>query len=226
MTGKQLEKILKNQLTDYFKEKNYKFSHEYENTYYTKKESLYDIKLEVQSKSSSIGYADFNLTFWNIEDIILEIGLPNRTLKRMLEIYKNFTTIQDIGVRTIVKYDKLNPIETEADCIEYCQRIVNYMENEGAQFIEKYSYLPNVLSEMDRLESEGKYWNEILTGMAEHRFRGLIISKLCNDKRFFVKQEMLDAKFSTIPLLVNNGWLPYYEKLKERLKTVEPIYNI
>ena len=60
MTGKQLEKILKNQLADYFKEKNYKFSHEYENTYYTKKESLYDIKLEVQSKSSSIGYADFN----------------------------------------------------------------------------------------------------------------------------------------------------------------------
>jgi hypothetical protein len=31
------------------------------------------------------------------------------------------------------------------------------MKNEGAQFIEKYSYLPNVLKEIDNWKVEGKY---------------------------------------------------------------------
>jgi hypothetical protein len=222
MTGKQLEKILKNHLVGYFKEKCYVFSHEYENTYFTNKENFYQIKLEVQSNSRSIGYADFTLTYWNVEDLILEIGLPNRTPERMIDIHKSFSTIHDKDLRAMLKYDKLNPIETEEDCIKYCQRIMNYMETDGQTFIEKYSYLPNILAEMDRLESEGRYWSEILSGSADNLFRGLIISRLCNDRGFENKLDYVDKIFYDDP----DEWIPYYERLKERLKTIEPVYNV
>jgi hypothetical protein len=75
---------------------------------------------------------------------------------------------------------------------------------------------------MNRLEREGKYWAEILTGWPDF-FRGLIISKLCNDTDFERKQNLMDEKFN-IPKLKKQ--LPYYEKLKRRLKTLKPIYNI
>ena len=225
MNLKQQEKLFKELLDKHFLPKGFIYFHEYQNTNYRKFND--EITLQNTLYATSSGWHSFvnEISFKKTEKIIYEIGLPNIDFSTYSK--NDLTcTIRDNEFDIKFPTKGIHPIETEADCIEYCQRIVNYMENEGAQFIKKYSYLPNVLSEMDRLESEGKYWNEILTGMAEHRFRGLIISKLCNDKRFFVKQEMLDAKFSTIPLLVNNGWLPYYEKLKERLKTVEPIYNI
>ena len=34
------------------------------------------------------------------------------------------------------------------------------MFTEGQLFTEKYSHLPNILNEMDKLESQGKYWKE------------------------------------------------------------------
>ena len=75
---------------------------------------------------------------------------------------------------------------------------------------------------MDELQAEGKYWSEILSGCEDNLFRGLIISKLCNDKNYNKKIEYVDSIFYESP----DEWIPYYEKLKERLKSVEPIYNV
>ncbi len=98
------------------------------------------------------------------------------------------------------------------------------MEMEGLPFIEHYSYLPNVLTEMNRLEKEGKYWHEILGGRLEHVFRGLIISKLCNDydyERKFKRWEEIICGNSKY-----EKWYPYLKKLKEKLATLKPIYNL
>ena len=76
---------------------------------------------------------------------------------------------------------------------------------------------------MDNLENQGKYWKEILVGLADYDFRGLIISKLCNDPNFDTKVKSRDEIFYKIPQL--SEWIPYYEKLKERLKTIEPKYK-
>jgi hypothetical protein len=76
---------------------------------------------------------------------------------------------------------------------------------------------------MDRLEAEGKYWHNILSGSEENLFRALIISKFCNDSRYnekllYVRKAISDEGMDDL--------IPYYEKLKECLKSVEPIYNV
>ncbi|WP_324025029.1 hypothetical protein QSV08_17675 [Maribacter sp. BPC-D8] len=74
---------------------------------------------------------------------------------------------------------------------------------------------------MDCLEAEGKYWKEILVGGIDHLFRGLIISKLCDDPNFNVKLEKWDSVISQSKYKI---WHSYYNTLKEHLKTIEPIY--
>ena len=80
---------------------------------------------------------------------------------------------------------------------------------------------------MDELTAQGKTWqnreNGILSGSLDAEFRGLIIAKLCNDPNFQKKVEMCDTVFNESGY---EDWLPYYEKLKEHLKSVEPIYNV
>ena len=82
------------------------------------------------------------------------------------------------------RLDKFSNVElkTEIEVLDFVQWYINYFEKEGKHFIETYSYLPNILKKMDELQAEGKYWSEILSGCEDNLFRGLIISKLCNDK--------------------------------------------
>lgn len=123
------------------------------------------------------------------------------------------------------RLDKFSNVElkTEIEVLEFVQWYINYFEKEGKLFIETYSYLPNILKKMDELTSTGGYWSDILTGGVPHLFKGLIISKLCNDPSFHNKIVFVDNIFATENI---SEYLPYYEKLKEHLKSVEPIYNI
>ena len=123
------------------------------------------------------------------------------------------------------RLDKFSNVElkTEIEVLDFVQWYINYFEKEGKHFIETYSYLPNILKKMDELQAEGKYWSDLLTGGVPHLFKGLIISKLCNDPNFYNKIIFVDNIFATEDI---SEYLPYYEKLKERLKSVEPIYNV
>ena len=81
---------------------------------------------------------------------------------------------------------------------------------------------------MDELLEAGLTWQHpdkgILSGSLDAEFRGLIISKLCNDPNFGEKLEECDRVFAEVRYQI---WLPYYEKLKaEVLPTIEPQYNI
>ena len=123
------------------------------------------------------------------------------------------------------RLDKFSNVElkTEIEVLDFVQWYINYFEKEGKHFIETYSYLPNILKKMDELLAEGKYWSDLLTGGVPHLFKGLIISKLCNDPNFYNKIIFVDNIFATEDI---SEYLPYYEKLKERLKSIEPIYNV
>ena len=70
------------------------------------------------------------------------------------------------------------------------------------------------LRNRDALENEGKYWHEILGGGPEFFFRGLLISKFCNDPDFKRKIDYVDELFYPN---VSKEWIPYYEALKKRL---------
>lgn len=123
------------------------------------------------------------------------------------------------------RLDKFSNVElkTEIEVLDFVQWYINYFEKEGKHFIETYSYLPNILKKMDELVNTGGYWSDLLTGGVPHLFKGLIISKLCNDPNFYNKIIFVDNIFATEDI---SEYLPYYEKLKERLKSVEPIYNV
>ena len=123
------------------------------------------------------------------------------------------------------RLDKFSNVElkTEIEVLDFVQWYINYFEKEGKHFIETYSYLPNILKKMDELVDTGGYWSDLLTGGVPHLYKGLIISKLCNDPNFYNKMIFVDNIFATEDI---SEYLPYYEKLKERLKSVEPIYNV
>ena len=171
--------------------------------------------------AQSIDISDMRISILEIENYIIEIfGREYISKKYFYDEKKYFlTTVFDRTFENIYDYKELN---TEEEILEFTKWYINYYENKGKHFIETYSYLPNILKRMDELQDKGKYWCEILSGGPDNLFRGLIISKLCNDSHYENKVKYVDKIFYEEP----DEWLPYYEKLKERLKTIEPIYNI
>ncbi|MBC6111322.1 hypothetical protein ACFOG5_08905 [Pedobacter fastidiosus] len=163
--------------------------------------------------------------FREVENIIKEVGKPNYDYSLETTEYSFGTVSKDFSDTYNQKFSELN-LKTLAGFEQWAYLIIEYMEGEGKAFMEHYSYLPNVLKEMDRLEAEGEMWKEfIIAGSPIWFFRGLIISKLCNDPNFGFKRSWVDTIYYDKQYELDE-WLPYYERLKERLKTVEPIYNV
>jgi len=108
----------------------------------------------------------------------------------------------------------------------YLDWYIGYLLGEGQEFLDYYSYLPNVLKKMDELDKTNTFWGEdevgILSWGAAY-FIGLVISKLCNDPKYDEKLERLNAYYSEDE---NEEDLPVFEKLKEILEHIEPRYNV
>jgi len=164
----------------------------------------------------------FHIGFKKVENIIVEIGLPNRDLSKIALGDDYLDTVFDNDFVDYYKQIKLNvDLSSIEGFRQWGHLIVDYAQGPGKAFIDTYSYLPNVLKEMDRLETEGKYWKEILVGGIDHLFRGLIISKLCDDPNFNIKLEKWDSVIYQSKYKI---WHFYYNTLKDRLKTIEPLY--
>ncbi|NDV70446.1 hypothetical protein [Dysgonomonas sp. 25] len=165
-----------------------------------------------------------NLSINIVENIILDIGLPSWDLSSYIEKNDVFITIR-LGY---FKKNKLNDriFEKESDYIEFANSIVQHYNTISQELIEYCTYLPNILKEMDRLQEEGKTWSNrgtgILSGGPDAFFRGLIISKLCNDLNYKEKENFVYNLFHED----DDEWVSYCDKYIEYLKKVEPIYNI
>ena len=172
-----------------------------------------------------IAFSKLMISIKIVEEIIFEIKEPDQDYSHIDNKKYFLTTVFDgetkmpDGYYRGIGYD----INSQEDLVFFTEWILNYLETDGQKFIETYSYLPNILKKMDELLAEGKYWSDLLTGGVPHLFKGLIISKLCNDPNFYNKIIFVDNIFATEDI---SEYLPYYEKLKERLKSVEPIYNV
>ena len=169
------------------------------------------------SDMGDLYFSKYSMSIKQVESIVEEISSPNDTSHLDKERYISPTILDTSKNSYLYKI-----IQTQKELEDFTNWVIDYLEKEGKHFIETYSYLPNILKKMDELLAEGKYWSEILSGSEDNLFRGLIISKLCNDKNYNKKIEYVDSIFYESP----DDWIPYYEKLKERLKSVEPIYNV
>ena len=184
------------------------------------------------SKSGIPFFSRFLLSHFEVEDIILEIDIPSMDLDTYRKKDKDFLhTIEQIKVKIDFKENKC--LETVEDYKSYAKAILKYAQTDGKAFIEKYSYLPNILIKMDELENksenwmnEGLYWRndngDSISGSAESYFRVLIISKLCNDPMLHEKIKKVDVMFSSW----NEEWNQSYEQLKIRLESISPKYNL
>lgn len=227
MKGKELEKELKSRLFGYFEKNNFAYNHWYENTYFKKDLQQFQIILEIQSKSQSIGgFTELGLTIWGVEEIIKEIGFLNIDSDILDKWYPYTKTLTDNNFSKQLVRNHEGLIANLEEIELYCQSIIDYMETESKAFVEKYSYLPNILKEMEQNTKDGVYWSYgVFNGIEASFFKGLIISKLCNDPKFEEKIKYVDWVYYPIEHNLQ-AFIPYYEKLKERLASVEPIYNI
>ena len=176
-----------------------------------------------------IAISELMISIKIVEEIIFEIKEPDQDYSYIDNKKYFLTTVFDgetkmpEGYYRGIGYD----VNTQEELEFFTEWILNYLKTDGQKFIETYSYLPNILKKMDELTAQGKTWqnreNGILSGSLDAEFRGLIIAKLYNDPNFQKKVEMCDTVFNES---CYEEWLPYYEKLKERLKSVEPIYNV
>lgn len=175
------------------------------------------------NNSGSIYSSGFLTSLNAIEDIIIEIGMPNLNIEDLKnKDYYFLNTLRNVHFEKIFneKY-RYQSFKTEAEVLQFSRWLINYLNTKGFAFVEHYSFLPNILAKMNELHLKDKYWSEILSGSGDNLFRGLIISKLCNDKNFEEKINYVDTIFQDNP----DEWLPYYKKLKEKLNTLEPKYN-
>ena len=177
------------------------------------------------NNSGSIYSSGFLTSIHEVENIITEIGHPNLNFELLKSKDDHFlTTIKDSFFDKCFneKYHHYS-FKSETEVQEFSDWLVHYLNTKGFAFAEHYSFLPNVLAKMNQLMDEGKYWADILSGQVDNVFRGLIISKLCDDKEFGNK-----LKYWSEKIYANENikeWIPYFEKLKEKLKTIEPLYN-
>ena len=134
-------------------------------------------------------------------------------------------SIDDRSLRYISTSPLLN---TQEEIDSFCDWYIGYLLGDGMRFFNHYSYLPNILKRMDELEAQGLPWQHpkegILSGSLDGDFRGLIISKLCNDPHFEHKVAKIEREFHEDES--DKPWWPYLDRLKEILPTIEPKYNI
>lgn len=171
-----------------------------------------------------IDFSRIRITFNNVEAVMFEIKLPDNDYAFVDNKKYFLTTVED-------KISAMPPgysagagykAETKEDVEFFTSWITAYLENDGKKFIEKFTCLPAILKEMDRLEKQGRYWNEILSGGPEFLFRGLIISRLCGDEKYDGKVLYVEGLLAAMA----DEYLPYFEKLKLKLESLAPEFNV
>ena len=229
MKTSEQKKLILNVLRPFFKEHKIKGKNEWA--------LLYQFKYKHNTENILKGGIFFSnyeppvfipqLIICSVEDIIWEIKFPNQSFEDLKISDYPFGTLKNTGEFSRLIESKSFKFTDENSYKQFAYLITNYLQKDTPKIIETYSYLPNVLKKMDELTAEGKTWQNkgrgILSGALDAQFRGLIISKLCNDPNFEEKIKMCNEIFSREQY---KAWLPYYEKLKERLKSVEPKYNV
>ncbi len=128
-------------------------------------------------------------------------------------------------------------VETEDDINKVVDYFLDYLFGTAKKFVETYLYLPNIVRKMDELTSKNIYWmsvvdiNEMsIVGRYDCFFRGLIISKLCNDPLYeeklqFVEKELIEDEKEEECYRWKN-FRRDFERMKEILPTIEPKYSM
>ncbi len=144
-----------------------------------------------------MGFSDYGYVwFENVEIAINEVELyisecigdstvypgGSRLIDNKTEFRKTLNDHTDIG-----KYSEY-AVDTEDDVNMVVDYFLDYLLGTAKKFVETYLYLPNVVRKMEELDNANISWvhyeKGLFWGNFDGHFRGLIISKLCNDPLF------------------------------------------
>ena len=125
--------------------------------------------------------------------------------------------------------------ESVIETVDDVNMIVDYffvhLFGTAKKFVETYLYLPNIVRKMEELDNANISWIHYEKGLLfcsfDGYFRGLIISKLCNDPLFQDKVKLVEYRlYEHTEAYLHKRFIPYYEKLKQLLPTIEPKYSM
>ena len=128
-------------------------------------------------------------------------------------------------------------IETVDDVNMIVDYFFDHLFGIGKKFVEACLYLPNIVREMDKhIQQEGAwmcaphmYNGRIkVSGFYDGFFRGLIISKMCDDPNFKNKLNLVESEVNAPNAddYWGTSFRSDYEKLKQILPTIEPKYSM
>ena len=184
------------------------------------------ISITYSSAKDHLHIGALHLTNYQIEDIILSYDLPKRDFTELRKKEKHHISTVDSGKVFFYNEALRKKDDTEEKVRAFVARYMKYFHTVAVPFVDKYSYLPNILKEMNRLDVEGVYWNRgILSGAGDSFFRGVIIAKLCNDPLLPNKIKIVDELFYDDSQGLE-AWQPHWQKLQEQFKIIEPKYNL
>ena len=138
------------------------------------------------------------------------------------------TTVVD---KTYLEKCHESVIETVDDVNMIVDYFFDHLFGTAKKFVETYLYLPNIVRKMEELDNANISWIHYEKGLLfcsfDGYFRGLIISKLCNDPLFQDKVKLVEYRlYEHKEAYLYKRFIPYYEKLKQLLPTIEPKYSM
>ncbi|SDG66330.1 hypothetical protein SAMN05216518_14911 [Bacteroidales bacterium KHT7] len=232
MLGSEIKKIVFKRLDAELKPLGWKAYKSGYNPTYVLDGKLYKVSFYMGFSVGKVGFSYISMKINEIELYVSEcIGntevIPgNGMIINDKDIYRD--TLEE---HTFLNKYNDNVIETEDDVNMVVDYFLDYLFGTAKKFVETYLYLPNIVCKMEELNNANISWvhyeKGLLFGNFDGYFRALIISKLCNDPLFQDKVKLVEYRlYEHKEAYLRKRFIPYYEKLKQLLPTIEPKYSM
>ena len=232
MLKSEIKKIVFKRLDEALKPLGWKAYKSGYNPAYVLDAEQYKIIFDMGFDTDWVGFYSIEMTIKEVEPYISEcIGDTELTPGGRLIDNKTMFRRTIINQNCFLKYND-GKVETDNDVNMVVDYFLDYLFGKAKKFVETYLYLPNVVRKIEDFIPEKISWNynddTELFGMYDGYFRGLIISKLCNDPKFEEKFKYVDTRFTSDrdASFWGGNFSSDYEKLKQLLPTIEPKYSM